>query len=38
MIMSEHDEVVSQLINEKIGADLTAHGTSGLLKKIHITD
>lgn len=38
MIMSEHDEVASQLVTPAIGADLLACGGSGLLKKLHITD
>ena len=38
MIMSEHDEVANQLIDEKVGKTLLALGTSGMLHELHITD
>ena len=38
MIMSEHDEVANQLIDEMVGKVLLSMGTNGLLHELHITD
>jgi hypothetical protein len=38
VIMSEHDEIANQIINEKVGDTLMKYGSSGLLHEIHITD
>jgi hypothetical protein len=38
MIMSEHDEVANQLIDELVGKVLLALGNNGLLHELHITD
>lgn len=38
MIMSEHDEIANQIIDEKVGKTLLALGTSGILHELHITD
>lgn len=38
VIMSEHDEIANQLIDDKVGTTLQKCGSSGLLHEIHITD
>ena len=38
VIMSEHDEIANQIIDDKVGDTLMKFGSSGLLHEIHITD
>jgi len=38
IIMSEHDEIANQLIDQNVGNILTNYMDSGILQEIHITD